>query len=132
MEKIDILLMIAVVECAELNGFKTEELFEFWINLTNCIADENFFDEFENKEQCSIKNCVTLLEKEFKRRGFKPINLFQMVQDNPNDVARILRHSNLEQLMTMEANLMIFEPTDLVKSLLRLVRERMMQIIPMA
>ncbi len=132
MEKIDILLMIAVVECAELNGFKTEELFEFWINLTNCMADEDFFDEFEDKEQCSIKNCVTLLEKEFKRRGFKPINLFQMVQDNPNDVARILRHSNLEQLMAMEANLKIFEPTDLVKSLLRLVRERMMQIIPMA
>ncbi len=132
MEKIDILLMIAVVECAELNGFKTEELFEFWINLTNCMADEDFFDEFEDKEQCSIKNCVTLLEKEFKRRGFKPINLFQMVQDNPNDVARILRHSNLEQLMAMEANLKIFKPTDLVKSLLRLVRERMMQIIPMA
>lgn len=132
MEKIDILLMIAVVECAELNGFKTEELFEFWINLTNCMTDEDFFDEFEDKEQCSIKNCVTLLEKEFKRRGFKPINLFQMVQDNPNDVARILRHSNLEQLMAMEANLKIFEPTDLVKSLLRLVRERMMQIIPMA
>ena len=132
MEKIDILLMIAVVECAELNGFKTEELFEFWINLTNCMADEDFFDEFEDKEQCSIKNCVTLLEKEFKRRGFKPINLFQMVQDNPNDVARILRHSNLEQLMAMEANLKSFKPTDLVKSLLRLVRERMMQIIPMA
>lgn len=132
MEKVDILLMIAVVECAELTGFKAEELFEFWINLSNCAASDDFFDEFEDKEQRSIKNCISLLEKEFKRRGFKPINLFQMMKDNPNDVARVLRHSSLEQLINLEANLQDFEQNDLIKNLLRLVRERMMQIIPMA
>ena len=132
MEKVDILLMIAVVECAELAGFRTEDLFEFWINLSNCAANEDFFDEFEDKEQRSIENCVSLLEKEFKRRGFKPINLFQMMKDNPNDVARVLRHSSLEQLINLEANLQDFEQNDLIKNLLRLVRERMMQIIPMA
>ncbi|MBQ8481481.1 MAG: hypothetical protein IJ532_02990 [Alphaproteobacteria bacterium] len=124
--------MIAVVECAELTGFNTEELFEFWINLSNCAADEDFFDEFEDKEQHSIKNCISLLEKEFKRRGFRPINLFQMMRDNPNDVARVLRHSNLEQLMNLEANLKEFEQNDTIENLLRLIRERMMQIIPMA
>ncbi|MBR1600598.1 MAG: hypothetical protein IJ677_03375 [Alphaproteobacteria bacterium] len=132
MEKIDILLMIAIVECAELNGFTTEELFEFWINLSNCATDDEFFSCFEENEQSSIKKCVTLLEKEFKRRGFKPVNLFQMMSDNPANVARILRHSSLEQLMAMDANLQVFEQTDLIKNFRKLILERMMQIIPMA
>lgn len=132
MYKVDILLMIAVVECADLSRFKTEELFEFWVNLSNCATDDDFLDEFEDNEQQSIKRCVTLLEQEFKRRGFKPINLFQMMKDNPNNVAKLLRSFDLEKLLALESNLKALEQTELTKNFIRLINERLMQIIPVA
>lgn len=132
MYKVDILLMIAVVECGDLTRFKTDELFEFWVNLSNCAADDEFFDEFDDHEQCSIKRCVSLLEKEFKNRGFKPVNLFQMMKENPNHLAQLLRTFNLEKLMALESNLQGFEQTNLIKNFRKLIQERMMQIIPMA
>lgn len=132
MYKVDILLMIAVVECAELSKFKTDELVEFWITFSHCAADADILDEFEENEQKSIKNCVALLEAEFKRRGFKPVDLFQMMRDNPGDVVKILRSFNLEKLLVLEKNLQDFEQTELVKNFLRLIRQRMMQIVALA
>lgn len=132
MYKIDVLLMIAVIECAELSGFKTDELVEFWITLSHCAADDDILDEFEENKQKSIKNCVALLEAEFKRRGFKPVDLFQMMRDNPGDVVKILRSFNLERLLVLEKNLQDFEQTELVKNFLRLIRQRMMQIVALA
>jgi len=132
MYKVDILLMIAVVECAELSRFKTDELVEFWINLSHCAADDEFLAEFEDHEQESIKKCVTLLEEEFKKRGFKPVDLFQMMRDNPNDVVKVLSSFNLDKLLVLEKNLNDFEQTELVKNFLKLIRQRMMQIVALA
>lgn len=132
MYKVDILLMIAVVECAELSKFKTDELVEFWITLSHCAADSDILDEFEDHERESIKRCVTLLVAEFKRRGFKPVDLFQMMRDNPGDVVKVLSTFNLEKLLVLEKNLQDFEQTELVKNFLRLIRQRMMQIVALA
>ena len=129
---IDVLLMVAVVQCADLTGFKTDELFEFWINLSNAAADEEFFDEFEEKDQTSIKACVELLEREFKHRGFKPVNLFQMMKDNPGKLEKILRAFDLEKLLALQENLSLMKQTNLVKNFLTLVNDRIMQIIPVA
>lgn len=129
---IDILLMVTVVQCADLTDFKTEELFEFWINLSNCSADDDFFDEFEEKDQQSIKGCVTLLENEFKRRGFKPVNLLQMMKDNPNNLYRILKSFDLEKLLALQENLKLMRQTKLIKGFLALIEERVMAIIPVA
>ena len=129
---IDILLMVVIVQCADLTGFKTEELFEFWINLSNCSADDDFFDEFEEKDQQSIKGCVALLENEFKRRGFKPVNLLQMMKDNPNNLHRILKSFDLEKLLALQENLKLMKQTKLIKNFLALIEERIMAIIPVA
>ena len=132
MFKVDILLMIAVVECGDLSLFKTEELFEFWVNLSNCAADDDFFDEFEDREKNSIKNCITQLEREFKHRGFKPVNLFLLMKENPNNVARILKSFDLSKLLALNDNLKSLEQTNLIKNFRKLIDERIMQIIPVA
>ena len=132
MYKVDILLMIAVVECGDLSLFKTEELFEFWFNLSNCAADDKFFDEFEDREQNSITNCITQLEREFKHRGFKPVNLFLLMKENPNSVAKILRSFDLEKLLALGDNLKGLEQTDLIKNFRKLIDERIMQLVPVA
>lgn len=132
MYKVDVLLMIAVVECAELSKFKTNEIVEFWITLSHCAADSDILDEFEDQERESIKRCVNLLVAEFKRRGFKPVDLFQMMRDNPGDVVKVLSTFNLEKLLVLEKNLQDFEQTELVKNFLRLIRQRMMQIVALA
>lgn len=129
---IDILLMVAIVQCADLSGFKTDELFEFWVNLSNAAADEDFFDEFEEKDQISIKGCIGLLEREFKHRGFKPVNLFQMMKDNPRQLERLLKSFDLEKLLALQENLTLMKQTNLVKSFLQLINERIMQVIPVA
>lgn len=129
---IDILLMVAVVQCADLTGFKTDELFEYWTNLSNAAADEDFFDEFEEKDQISIKGCVGLLEREFIRRGFKPVNLFQMLKDNPRQLEKLLGKFDLEKLLALQENLKFMKQTQLVENFQRLINGKIMEIIPVA
>lgn len=129
---IDVLLMVAVVQCADLSVFKTDELFEFWINLSYAAADEDFFDMFDEKDQVSIKGCVDLLEREFKSRGFKPVNLFQMMKDNPHQLKKLLSNFDLEKLLALQENLKLMKQTQLVENFLRLINNRIMEIMPVA
>ena len=132
MTTVEILVMVLVVQCADLKDFKIDELFEFWVNLSSCAADPDFFDEFEEKDQISIKGCVDLLEREFRRRGFRPVNLFSMLRDNPNKLAKLLKSFDIEKLLALQENLSLMRQTNLVKNFLELIDERIMQIIPVA
>lgn len=121
MTNVEIMLTCVVLENSDLNTFQNEELFEFWVNLTNCAASDRLMDEFEDGYQEKIMLCIELLQKEFNRRGFQAVNLFEMFKKNPKEVEKMLTAQEMSHLFTMETNLRELRQNDVVTELIKII-----------
>ena len=132
MDELSIMVIVSVIEVGKLRDFNLEELSELWSSLSVCIDDECFFATFNPKQQSAIKKALKDVEKELSRRGAKPVNLFQMMQDDPNQAEFYLRQFSSAELFDLADNLKEFNNSQLVSDLLKLVNRQIYQRVPMA
>ena len=132
MQKIEIILLVTVVEVGDLTGFNVDELSEFWAAFTLCRNDENFFAEFSAKEQKSIIDALQKVEHELRKRHKEPVNFFQLMQDNPAKVEFYLKKFSLSQLLTLERDLCDFSASEIVADFLKLVKKQIYKLIPVS
>ena len=132
MLKIEIMLIVSVVEIAELKEFDLEELSEFWSALTVCRDDSDFFAEFNAKEQKAILDALKKIETELRHRHKEPVNLFQLMEENPAQVERYLDQFDLYKLLELEAELKEFKKSAIVADFLKLVRKKIYNLIPVS
>lgn len=132
MEKMEILLIVAVVEVGNLRCFDLEELSELWAALTVCMDDECFFATFDDDQQQAIKEALKNLENELKHRGSQPLNFFRMMQENPAQVEYYLKQFDLQKLLDLANDLEEYKNSKIVADFLKLVNNQIYQRIPVA
>ena len=132
MEKIEIILIVAVIDVGRLRDFTVEELSSFESALTICVNDEYFFATFEPKQQEEIKNALKKVDNELRRRGFEPVNFFKLTQENPARVEYYLKQFSLAELLDMADDLKEYKKSQLVCDFLKLVNKRIYQLAAMA
>ena len=132
MDKLEILLIVAVVEVGNLRNFNLEDLSTLWAALTVCMDDEYFFATFEEDQKEAIKKALRNIEDELKRRGSKPLNFFKMMQENPAQVEFYLKQFDLEKLMDLANSLQEFANAQIVADFLKLVNRQIYRLIPVA
>lgn len=132
MEKMEILLIVAVVEVGNLRCFDLEELSELWAALTVCMDDECFFATFDDDQQQAIKEALKNLENELKHRGSQPLNFFRMMQENPAQVEYYLKQFDLQKLLDLANDLEEYKSSKIVADFLKLVNNQIYQRIPVA
>lgn len=132
MEKLEILLIVAVVEVGNLRCFDLEELSELWAALTVCMDDECFFATFDDDQQQAVKQALKNLEDELKHRGSQPLNFFKMMQENPAQVEYYLKQFDLQKLLDLANDLEEYKSSKIVADFLKLVNQQIYQRIPVA
>lgn len=130
--KKEILLIVAVVECDDLELFNDAEVFEFWNLLAFCEADDKFFNKLSKEERESISNCIAILDEELNKRGHQQLNLFRMMKDSPEEFAKMLKTLRLGELINLRSFIRLFKKNDLTKQFLQKIENQMMTIIPLA
>ncbi|MBQ9270791.1 MAG: hypothetical protein IJ218_00800 [Alphaproteobacteria bacterium] len=132
MHKIEIMLLVAVVEIGELGKFSLEDLSEFWSALTVCRDDKEFFALFNDKEQQAVRKALEQVETELRHRHKEPVNFFQLMQENPAKVEFYLRQFSLAQLLDLEADLREFDTSQVVADFIKLVKRQIYRLVPVA
>ncbi len=132
MQKLEIILIVTVIEVGKLQYFTVEELSEFWSALSICTDEPQFFATFSAKEQQAVKKALKNVERELERRGRKPVNFFQLMKENPLQVEIYLKQFNLIELLDMENDMKEYESSEMVHDFLKLVRKQIYNHIPVA
>lgn len=132
MEKLDILLIVAVIDVGKLGDFSLEELSELWSSLSVCLGDEYLLATFEPKQQEEIRAALKKVEDELRRRHCQPVNLFQLMQENPAQAEYYLKQFSLPKLLDLSDDLEEYKNSKLVTDLLKLVNKQIYRMIPVA
>lgn len=132
MDELSIMLIVSVIEVGKLRDFNLEELSEFESALRVCVNDEYFFATLKPKQQQAVKDALKQVDNELTRRGCKPVNFFQLMEDDPAQVEYYLKQFKLLDLLDMAADLKEYKTSKVVEDLLKMVNRQIYNLIPVA
>lgn len=124
LQKLDILMIIAMVENSPLQKFRDDDLLQFHADLTTVNTDDCLLADYSRGEVISIKSCIWQITEEFKRRKYVLKNFLQMEKDSPKNLERYLKRQNKERLLSLEQYMeMMFAESELKNKVLNKIRK---------
>lgn len=96
--------LIAEISATDLTGVSDAELTELYERMYGLLNPE-FFNELTDDEANEWQAKMDLVNDELERRGIVKLNLFEMLENNPDAVEAMYSMLPLQDLITMEKEL---------------------------